>query len=356
MSSRRAGAWVATLIALVAVVLAARLLVLATSGGQPRPGDGRTVESYAFDLSHLALPHGTLLAAGMPRDGVRALLSPEVWTAERMDAQREQRRAPSLVPSDLVIGAVRDGQPRAWPLRFLVWHEVVNDEIAGEHLLVVHHALSGLSAVFARRLADGSIPTFGVSGLVWNSGPILYDRAPGTESLWSPFLARAIAGGATQRRATLQLLPSQVATWADWRDRHPDTTVLAPDPALRREYRREPFGSYLGSDLLRFPVEPEWPNDSVPRKTLTLIVPSPRGTFLAVPHPTAAALAGPDGTVMLADTDSPLTLRLTSRPATIAIAGDGPPPPSLTAFSFAWHAAHPDGTRWLMPEEPRKAP
>lgn len=356
MSRRRAGAWVATLVSLAAALIAARLLVLATSGGQPRLGDGRTEESYGFDLSNLALPHGRLVAAGMPRDGVRALLSPEVWTAGRMDAQREQRRAPSLVPSDLVIGTVRHGQPRAWPLRFLVWHEVVNDDIAGEPLLIVHHALSGFSAVFARRLADGSIPIFGVSGLVWNSGPILYDRAPGSESLWSPFLARAIAGSAAQRRATLQLLPSQVATWADWRDRHPDTSVLAPDPALRREYRREPFGSYLGSDLLRFPVEPEWPHDGVPRKTLTLIVPSPAGTFLAIPHPTAASLGRPDGTAMLAGEGSPLTLRLTKRPVTMGIAGDGPPPPSLTAFSFAWHAAHPDGTRWLMPEEPRKAP
>lgn len=349
MSGRRPGVWVAALVALVAVALAVRLLVLATTRGQPRLGDGRTVASYGFDLTNLTLPHGTLVAAGMPRDGARALRSPEVWTAARMDAQREKRRAPRLVPSDLVIGAVRDGQPRAWPLRFLVWHEVVNDDMAGEPLLVVHHALSGFSAVFARRLPDGSIPTFGVSGLVWNSGPILYDRAPRDESLWSPFLARAITGGAAGRRATLQLLPSQVATWAEWRVQHPDTTVLAPDPAMRREYRREPFGSYLGSDLLRFPVEPAWPHSNLAKKTVTLIVPLPAGNFLAIPHPTAAGRAGTGGVVALADGGSPLMLRLTARPAAMSLAGEVPPPPSLCSFAFAWHAAHPHDTRWLMP-------
>ncbi len=348
MSRRRAGTWVAALVAAVAVVIAARLAVLATSSGAPRLGDGRTVASYGFDLANLALPHGTLVAAGMPRDGVRALVNPEVWSTARMDSQRQRRRAPSLVSSDLVIGAVVDGQPRAWPLRFLVWHEVVNDIVAAEPVLVVHHALSGFSAVFARRLGDGSTPTFGVSGLLWNSGPILYDRTPGQESLWSPFLARAIAGAAASRGDTLKLRPSQVVTWADWRARHPDTTVLAPDPALAQEYRREPFGSYLGSDLLRFPVLPQWPHPQLAKKTPTLIVLSPNGRSLAIPHPTVAARADSHGVVRLDDEGRHWTLRLTSRPATLVIADENPPP-SLVSFAFAWYAAHPDDTRWLLP-------
>mgnify|MGYP005847040687 CR=1 FL=1 len=348
MSRRRADVLVAALIAAVAVVLAVRLLVLATAGTRPRRGDGRTVASYGFDLANLDLPHGELVPAGMPRDGVRALVTPDVWTAARMDAQRKQRRAPRLVPSDLVIGAVLDGHPRAWPLRFLVWHEVVNDELAGMPLLVVHHALSGFSAVFERRLADGRTPTFGVSGLLWNSGLILYDRAPEGESLWSPLLARAIAGPAAERHATLRLMPSQVVTWADWRAQHPATTVLAPDPTLSREYRREPFGSYLGSDLLRYPVEPRWPWEFIAKKTPTLVVSSGDGAFLAIPLPAAAARAD-RGVVAVPESNPPLLLRVTTRPATVVLVGPESPVPSLVAFAFAWHAAHPHDTHWLMP-------
>ncbi len=347
MSRRRAGAWVAALIAAITVAIAARLVILASSTGATRLGDGRTVASYGFDLTNLALPNGSLLAAGMPRDGVRALVEPEVWSAARMDSQRQRRRAPYLVSSDLVIGAVVGGQPRAWPLRFLVWHEVVNDVVGNEPVLVVHHALSGFSAVFARRLGDGWVPTFGVSGLLWNSGPLLYNRGVGGESLWSPFLARAVAGAAASRGDTLEVLPSQVITWADWRARHPETTVVAPDPALAHEYRREPFGSYLGSDLLRYPVQPEWPHHDLPKKTLTLIVPRAAGDALAIPHPTAAVRADSGGVVHLDDEGLHLTLRLTTRPATLAIANENPPP-SLVAFAFAWYAAHPDDTRWLL--------
>lgn len=350
MTLRRPGTWLAVFLLITALGLSARLIHLASSRGTPRQGDGRAVASYGFDLTFLALPHGELMAAGMPRDGAHALTLPPAWSAERMDAQRQQRRAPRLVPSDLVIGVVRAGQARAYPLRFLVWHEVVNDEIAGEPVLVVHHALSGLSAVFARRLADGRTPTFGVSGLVWNSGPILYDRTPGRESLWSPFLARAVAGRAAQQEASLELLPSQLATWGEWRTRHPDTTVLAPDPALSREYRREPFGSYLGSDLLRFPAEPTWPHEAVPRKTLTLVVPLAPGRFLAVTHPAAAALAGPRATTARLPGEPPIGVRLTSRPPTLALDGEDQSSPSLTAFAFAWYAAHPRDTNWVLPE------
>lgn len=356
MILRRPGSWLAALLVFAALGLSARLLYLASSRGAPRQGDGRTVASYGFDLTILALPHGQLTAAGMPRDGAHALTLPPAWSAERMDAQRQQRRAPRLVPSDLVIGVVRAGQPRAYPLRFLVWHEVVNDEIAGEPVLVVHHALSGLSAVFARRLADGSTPTFGVSGLVWNSGPLLYDRTPGEESLWSPFLARPVAGRAAQQGARLELLPSQLATWGEWRTRHPDTTVLAPDPALSREYRREPFGSYLGSDLLRFPAEPTWPHEAVPRKTLTLVVPLASGRFLAVTHPAAAALVGQEGTTVRLPTEPPMGVRLTSRPPTLALDGEDQSSPSLTAFAFAWYAAHPTDTAWVLLDHAAAAP
>lgn len=347
MNGQRVGRWVAAGVTLVALVLAARLLSFAA---RPRPagrGDGRTVASYGFNLAGLALPHGQLVAAGMPRDGVHALTHPEVWSPDRMDAQRSRRRAPRLLAGDPVIGVVAGSQARAYPLRLLAWHEVVNDTLGEVPLLVVHHPLSGLSAVFLRHLPDGSTPEFRVSGLLWNSGPILYHRAAEGETLWSPLLARAIAGPASG--TLLEVYPAWVTTWGDWRARHPATTVLAPLPTFAREYRRDPYSSYLGSDLLRFPATPPWPTEELPRKTPTLVLALATGTYLAVPYPTAASVVGPDGRARLAYEGQPLELELTRRPPLLRLP-QGDPRPSLAVFAFAWHAAHPTDTKWLMPE------
>jgi len=160
----------------------------------------------------------TELNRGASKDGIPAITDP-AFAADWSDVD-----AP--LPDDRdVIGVVRDGQARAYPLAVLDWHEIVNDEFGGP-LLVTYCPLCG-SAMTAERRVAGEVTTFGVSGLLWNSDLVMYDAA--TESYWSQILATAIRGERTGEQLTL--VPSTTTTWAEWRGEHPDTEVLVPPPA-----------------------------------------------------------------------------------------------------------------------------
>ncbi|HUK14493.1 MAG TPA: DUF3179 domain-containing (seleno)protein, partial [Thermoanaerobaculaceae bacterium] len=195
---------------------------------------------------------------------------------------------------------------------------------------------------------EGGPPVFGVSGLLYQSNLVLYDRTspPGRPSLWSQLLMRAIAGPAAG--AELEPLAISVEPWSAWRRRWPETTVLAPDPRLAEQYRRDPYASYFGSDELRFPVAPLPPSPAYPLKTPVLAF-GGSGGWTAVPIPAIAALAG-------AAAAPPGGLRefwpaITFLPAASAVAVDDRRLPAgvavVYASYFAWFATHRDDTTWV---------
>jgi hypothetical protein len=170
----------------------------------------------------------------------------------------------SLADFDPVLGVVIGGEARAYPLRLLAWHEVVNDRFSAHDddrggsdlpVLVTYCPLCG-SGVAARRLVDGAPTTFGVSGLLYRDNLVLYDTRTG--SLWSQLLATAVRGPATGTR--LELLPVTLSTWGEWRASHPDTGVLLPPPhsgtvAARespRDYTLDPYAAYRTNDRIGF--------------------------------------------------------------------------------------------------------
>ena len=314
-------------------------------------GDGRTVASYRFDLSSLAVPSSAIVASGAAKDGVAALVDPAPWTLADLETARQERRRRGkvLVGGDRVVGVVRGGEARAYPLRFLAWHEVVNDTLGGEPIAVTYSPLCDSAAVFRRTVA-GEVLTFGVSGLLLDSNLLLYDRRPGGagESLWAQLLARAIAGPGAAARRALDPLPLALTTWGEWLARHPDTTLLAPDESMVAEYKREPYVSYFGSDLLRFPVEP-LPPAGVPLKTPLVAVRTGAG-FAAVTLPAIAARADGDGRWSAVVDGVQLTFAYRDRPASVTVTTpDGESAAAFHSFYFAWYAAHRDDTTWLAP-------
>ena len=104
--------------------------------------------------------------------------------------------------------------------------------------------------VFSARASDFNF-TFGVSGLLYNSDVLLYDRQTG--SLWSQVLSKAITG--PLKGMALPSLPAAHTTWRDWSERHPDTLVLSTNTGFKRDYRRSPYLDYARSGQLMFPVE-----------------------------------------------------------------------------------------------------
>jgi hypothetical protein len=282
----------------------------------------------------------------MHRDGLLALDEPAMLTVAEVEARNREGRGKFLLPHDRVLGVEVEGDARAYPLRLLRWHEVVNDRVGGRDLLISYNPLCD-SAVASERSTGGEALAFGVSGLVFNSNMLLYDRRaePEASSLWSQLEARAIAGPAAAAGARLALVPAAIATWEQWLERHPETRVLAPVDRLRTLYKRDPYHSYFGSDLLHFPVEPLPPAGGLALKDHVLVVTvAGRDTVVALRR-IAAAKGATSGAWETPEAGIPLRIDfdLDAGAALVEpLADPGPGFATRQCFWFAWYAAHPD--------------
>jgi hypothetical protein len=342
----RSGWWVA--VAGGAIVAALLLLALrAPRPGTPRPGgDGRTVASYGFDLSTCLAPRERIVPAGMHRDGLLALDEPAMLTVAEVDVRNLEGRGKFLLPHDRVLGVEVGGEARAYPLRLLRWHEVVNDRVGGRDLLISYNPLCD-SAVVADRSVAGETLAFGVSGLVANSNLLLYDRRaqPDASSLWLQLEARALAGPAAAAGAGLELLPAAIATWEQWLERHPHTSVLAPVEHMRTLYKRDPYHSYFGSDLLHFPVEPLAPPGDLALKDRVLVVTAGGHHTVFALRSLAAAAGASSGTWEGAAAGVPLRIDFDLEAGAALVeplADPGPGFATRQCFWFAWYAWHPE--------------
>ena len=157
--------------------------------------------------------------------------------------------SPSMVPvgspllsylndEDLVLGVLTGDGPRAYPHNILWWHEVANEEVAGEAFAVTLCPLTGSGLRFDRqRFVDGQTVRLGVSGSLYNSNLIMWDR--GTKSLWSQMRLESISG--PEIRSSSPLLPVLEMTWLAWRTLHPDTLAISSDTGFSRDYRSYPY-------------------------------------------------------------------------------------------------------------------
>ena len=227
--------------AAAAIALAVGAGCSANSEAQSKPGSPN-----GFNLSHSIIPTDKILSGGVPKDGIPALTDPQMLEADEAEYMR---------PEDIVVGVSFDGESRAYPLRILSWHENVNDTVGGVPIAVSYCPLCRSSLVFDRRIG-GSTREFGISGLLWNSNVLMYDRQrrSGKESLWSQVHMKAVTGPAAREGLTLKLLPSQLTSWREWRERHPDTTVLSKKTGYSRNYDVTPYTLYFSNDRIMFPA------------------------------------------------------------------------------------------------------
>ena len=197
-----------------------------------------------FDLRKVTIPRKRILGGGPSKDGILALSSPKLIGAGDADY---------LAAGDRVIGVEIDGEARAYPLRILEHHEIVNDRIGDLPIAVTYCPLCDSAAVFDRRTEIGE-REFGVSGLLYNSNVLMYDRGGSPESLWSQVMAEGVSGPGGRKR--LRALPVELTTWSAWIARHPQTKVLSPNTGHARDYRRSPYASYFSTQRLWFDVRP----------------------------------------------------------------------------------------------------
>ena len=194
-----------------------------------------------FDTSSHSIPLEDILSGGPPKDGIPALHEPQFIPASA---------ASFLRPDDRVIGIAHDDEAKAYPIRILNWHEVVNDVLGSEPIVVTYCPLTASEVVYERSV-DGEALSFGVSGRLYRSNVLMYDQQ--TNGLWSQLKEEAVTGERTGTR--LPAIPSETTTWADWRARHSQTLVLSPDTGHRRNYARDPYRGYHTSPKVMFPLE-----------------------------------------------------------------------------------------------------
>jgi hypothetical protein len=131
------------------------------------------------------------------------------------------------------------GDPRAYPVQILIWHEIVNDTVGGIPVSITYCPLCN-SAISYERVVRGHEVTFGTSGKLYNSALVMYDRA--TESLWTHYDGLAVAGVLTGER--LRPIPSPLLAWADFKAAYPDGRVLSRDTGFVRQYGTNPYFGY----------------------------------------------------------------------------------------------------------------
>ncbi len=175
-----------------------------------------------------------ILSGGPPKDGIPALSDPAFIGVA--DESRLADREP-------VITLELPGEvPRAYPIRYLVWHEIVNDVVGGVPVAVTFCPLCNSGITFDRRTAAGVL-TFGVSGKLRNSDMIMYDRE--TQSWWQQATGTGIVGDLTG--VELQSLPSWMEGWSAFKARNPDGLVM-DQPAAGRPYGQNPYVRYDSAD------------------------------------------------------------------------------------------------------------
>ena len=258
----RGGGWVILLAAILVVLLLGWSLLGPLLGHRP-VGDGRTLESYRFDLSTLLIPRESLRPSGNPRGFLPSLDAPAHLRGAEMTVYNETNRPKYVVTSDRVLGIVIGGQAHAWPLSLLNAHEVVNDTVAGVPVAATYSPLCDAAIVFDRTVA-GSVRDFEVSGLLVDSNLVFYDKpVKGADpekhapSLFLQLEQRAIAGPLAAKAVALEVLPGVcITTWADWLATHPDTTVSLRDPQDIRRMKEISYARYFLSSNLEYPASP----------------------------------------------------------------------------------------------------
>ncbi|MBC04434.1 MAG: hypothetical protein CMJ34_14205 [Phycisphaerae bacterium] len=213
-------------------------------------GDGSDPESYGIDLSNAIVEREAIISTGSPRDFLPAYLMPESLSgAEVADVNASESRKwqKNVVSGDRVIGLVIGGDIRAYPLFIVDAHEIVMDEVGGVPIVIARSPLTDEVMVYDRRLPDGTVMDFGVSGLLVDLALLMYDTGSESASLWSAHDGRAVAGPAVGARLT-PVPGVSVGTWRDWLALHPETLVALRDPESMRRYRRIDYRRYLDGD------------------------------------------------------------------------------------------------------------
>ncbi|WP_425090941.1 DUF3179 domain-containing protein [Tropicimonas sp. S265A] len=289
------------------------------------------------EFSIHAVPLEEIISGGPGRDGIPALEDPAfVPVTEKVGIEDRE---------PVITVELEGARARAYPIRYLMWHEIVNDTVAGRPIAVTFCPLCNSAITFDRRL-DGRVLTLGVTGKLRKSDMVMFDRE--TESWWQQAIGEAIVGVHTGR--VLDQLPTWMESHAAFRMRNPDGLVMA-QPPLRRDYGRNPYVNY-DSSRMPFLYSGEVPPHGIPALArvvrvgdqawpLTRLAEVEQLTEAGVTLSWTSGKASALDTARIADGRDVGAIRVRDA-AGNDVAHD-------VMFAFAFHAFWPDGA-WMLGE------
>lgn len=198
------------------------------------PPSGATSQ-FKTDFSKHSVPYSEILSGGVPRDAIPVLNAPRFVSVSEADAW--------LKPVEPVILVQVGEDARAYPIQILIWHEIVNDTVGDEPLIVTFCPLCNTAIAF-KRTVDGRELKFGTTGRLCYSNLIMYDRQ--TKTWWQQATGEAIAGELTGTR--FEFYPAVIISWDEFKTSYPQGKVLSRETGHPRDYGRNP---YIGYDDVR---------------------------------------------------------------------------------------------------------
>ncbi len=172
-----------------------------------------------------------LLSGGPPPDGIPPIDDPSFERADQVDW---------LEDTEPVLSLTVGGETRAYPLRVMTWHEIVNDVVGGVPVAVTYCPLCNSGVAFERTVLDLGVLSFGTSGLLYADNLVMYDRQ--TESLWPQLIGEASIGELTGTE--LVAIPMGTVAWSDFIAADPTARVLSQDTGFDRPYGTNPYSGY----------------------------------------------------------------------------------------------------------------
>ncbi len=307
---------------MIRFALAALLLTVSSVASAQRTFDTDILrETFGFDQSTPATVSLDDLHQGCPaRDCIPSIDDPKFVSASE---------AAHVDDDDVVIAISIGDDHRAYPARILDHHEIVNDVVDGIAVAITWCPLCGSAVGISREVGD-TVTEFGVSGVLYNSDLVLYDRA--TNTLWDQVGTSGIVGELTGER--LILIPVTMTTFGRWRTAHPDTRVLSTETGFERDYSSDRFAAYRNSSNLWFPVAST--DDSVHPKTVVFGF-ELDGAYIAFTED----MLSEHGTYVYTDDGRRMVVTLHDD-GSVVMNDDGKWRRPIRLYWFAWYTFHPD--------------
>lgn len=211
--------------------------------------------NHGYSILDWLVPKADVIDSGVGKDGIPSVDNPQFGTPAEVNPAFDE---------DLVLGIEHQGEIRAYPVPMLDWHEIINDNVNGLTLAITYCPLTGSGIGWDRNIR-GSLTTFGVSGLLYNTNLMPYDRR--TNSTWSQMRLECVNGSFVgEKPKTYTLIETSFATW---KKSFPNSKIMNANTGFDRRYSEYPYADYrTNQELLFFPVMPR--DDRLPAKERVL--------------------------------------------------------------------------------------